>query len=171
MVSFSARGPTDPQWLVVGNLAAPGFAAGLIQLTQPSNCWTHSCCYVYSVSIHKFTNFPIFLSLLSVLAAAAVKVTTFGVPNLNTAQLREILTRLATTGNLRRLLISRIGSMRYITSLPPETVARALMKLETTVDNLRCARLSAEQAAQLLTKIRDTEDLLLQNSLLPSSPC
>ena len=66
-----------------------------------------------------------------IMAAAAVKLNTFGVRGPTTTQLGEIMTRLATTEDtkLRRLELGHCARKR-LTYLPPETLATALMKLE-----------------------------------------
>ena len=89
-----------------------------------------------------------------ILAGAAVRLNTFCVTEITTAQLGEILTRLATTedAKLRRLELWVNGGRSDLTQLPQNTVAEALMKLENIDLILGRVRLSSEQLTSLFTK-------------------
>ena len=72
--------------------------------------------------------------------------------------------------------LSLFGPRRDISQLSPETVATALLKLENTEDILQRVVLSDGQISQLITKIRDSEDLkftglsLISNDLSQVAP-
>ena len=98
-----------------------------------------------------------------ILGRAAIKLQSLvGDLLLSSAQLEEILTRLATTGEsqLRELDVAFTGDTD-LTHMDPEILTGALVKLKTTSRILHHVLLSSEQVTHLFTKIKNTEDLRL----------
>ena len=99
-----------------------------------------------------------------ILGRAAVKLETLtGRARLSSAQLEEIFTRLATTGQsqLRELDVADIVGDTDLSHMDPEILTGALVKLKTTSWILFNVLLSSEQVTHLFTKISNTEDLRL----------
>jgi len=98
-----------------------------------------------------------------VLGLASVKLETLTGADVSSAQIEEILTRVATTGEskLKKLVVATedMGNtgLLDLTHMDPEILTEALVKLEINLGILR----SYEQMTHLLTKI-NTEDLRLK---------
>ena len=103
----------------------------------------------------------------ALLSRAALKVETLTVADVSSAQIEEILTRVATTGEskLKELVVSTEDmddtGLLDLTNMDPEILTEALLKLEFNLLILR----SYEQMSHLLTKI-NTEDLRLKRLYL-----
>ena len=96
-----------------------------------------------------------------ILGRAAVKLVKLDLPRHTSAQIGEILTRLASTkgSKLSKFHLSSYGGEKDLSHLSPAIVTAALMKLETTGAILQHVRLSPDQIKDLITKMSGTEDL------------
>ena len=106
-----------------------------------------------------------------VMARAAVKLNSFSTQFSSEAQVKEIITRLASSedNKLRKL---NCGGLIDFSQLSPETVAKALVKLETTGNIIQYDSHDSEfgmtpnQVTHLFNKIKDTEELKLTELLI-----
>ena len=108
-----------------------------------------------------------------VMARAAVKLNSFSTRFFSEAQVKEIITRLASSeDNKLRMLIC--GGLIDFSQLSPETVAEALVKLETTGNIIQYGSrdyefgMTPNQVTHLFNKIKDTEELKLTELLINS---
>ena len=110
-----------------------------------------------------------------VMAAAAVKLEGLSLSQSTEAQVVEVLTRLGTTPDSKTAILE-LGTEFNISSISPDILIRALLKLDLDILGFSSFEFSHEQLHQLFTKIRDSELKLthlcleLENSLSQVPP-
>ena len=98
-----------------------------------------------------------------VMARAAVKLNSFSTQFSSEAQVKEIITRLASSED-NKLRMLNCGGLIDFSQLSPETVAEALVKLETTGSII--PYWTPNQVTHLFNNIKDTEELRLTELLI-----